>query len=114
MHSMYMLSDFHNLSIISTHNTFFQTGYHLEQLLKYMMLLPLPEMESVMANGFFSSNFQTHSMVKISSGSSTSSPKCKMLLVTNTLTLARAWIVRPKCRPYDTSGSVAVLHGEEL
>ena len=54
MRLTYMLSDFHNLSIISTHNMFFQTRYHLEQLLKYMMLLPLPQMESVMANGFFS------------------------------------------------------------
>ena len=96
MRLTYMLSNFHNLSIISTHNTFFQTGYHLEQLLKYTMS-PLPETESVMANGFFSSNFQTHSMVKFSSGSSASSPKRKMLLVTNTLMLARAWIVRPKC-----------------
>ena len=86
-----MLSNFYNLFIISAHNMFFQTRYHLEQLLEYAMLLPLSQMESisVMANFLLLVIVQMYSMVKDSSVSSASSPKRKMLLVNKTLTLAR-------------------------
>ena len=42
-----MLSDFYNLFIIPIHHSFFQARYHLEQLLKYVMLSPLSRTVSV-------------------------------------------------------------------
>lgn len=48
MRSTYMFRNLNNFLIISTHNTFFQTRNHLEQLLKYAMLPPLSRTTSDM------------------------------------------------------------------